>query len=184
MPELADWSGFYGIVGSAAGALIGLQFIVVALVAERPPLRAPEAGSAFATPSIVHFSVALFLSALLRAPWETITIVAGLWGSIGLGGAAYALLVARRVSRQAVYEPEFEDWLFHAALPLAAYALLVVSQLAARAHTRGALFGVGASTLLLLLVGIHNTWDAIAYHVFVNLQSRDPEDGTSDAERR
>jgi hypothetical protein len=60
----------------------------------------------------------------------------------------------------------------------------VVSQLAARAHTRGALFGVGASTLLLLLVGIHNTWDAIAYHVFVNLQSRDPEDGTSDAERR
>ena len=33
MPELAKWDNFYVIVGSAAGALIGLQFVVLSLVA-------------------------------------------------------------------------------------------------------------------------------------------------------
>ena len=29
MPEFAGWDSFYVIVGSAAGALIGLQFVVL-----------------------------------------------------------------------------------------------------------------------------------------------------------
>lgn len=37
MSELARWGSFYVIVGSAAGALIGLQFVVLTLIAERPP---------------------------------------------------------------------------------------------------------------------------------------------------
>jgi hypothetical protein len=36
-----------------------------------------------------------------------------------------------------------------------------------RPRTREALFGVGAATLLLLFIGIHNSWDSVAYHVFV-----------------
>jgi hypothetical protein len=51
MAELAEWESFYVIVGSAAGTLIGLQFVVMTLIAERPPLRAREAGAAFATPT-------------------------------------------------------------------------------------------------------------------------------------
>ena len=53
MSEFAKWDTFYVIVGSAAGALIGLQFVVMILIAERPPLRAAEAGAAFGTPTIV-----------------------------------------------------------------------------------------------------------------------------------
>jgi VIT1/CCC1 family predicted Fe2+/Mn2+ transporter len=34
-------------------------------------------------------------------------------------------------------------------------------------HAREALFGMGAAVLLLLFVGIHNAWDAVAYHVLV-----------------
>src|SRR5262249_41637273 len=49
MPEFEEWESFYVIVGAAAGALIGLQFVVMTLTAERPPLRAAEAGRAFAT---------------------------------------------------------------------------------------------------------------------------------------
>ena len=69
MTELAGWDGFYSIVGSAAGALIGLQFVVMTLVAANPPASVAEGSAAFATPTIVHFSTALFLSAALRAPW-------------------------------------------------------------------------------------------------------------------
>jgi len=163
-PELGEWDSFYVIVGSAAGALIGLQFVAMTLIAERPPLRAAEAGAAFATPTIVHFGVVLLLSALLRAPWHTILPPAVLWGLIGFGGVSYAAVVGRRMRKQATYRPELEDWLFHLVLPLAAYALLAAAAFPALSHAREALFGVGAAALLLLFAGIHNTWDSVSYH--------------------
>jgi hypothetical protein len=175
MAELAEWDSFYVIVGSAAGALIGLQFVVMTLIAVQPPVNAGEAGPAFATPTIVHFAVDLFLAALLRAPWPTIVPIAILWGVIGLGGVVYTAIVALRMRRQIVYRAEFEDWLFHAALPLGAYLLLAASAVPALSHAREALFGVGVATLLLLFTGIHNAWDAVAYHVFVNLRKANAE---------
>jgi hypothetical protein len=169
MSELAHWDSFYVIVGSAAGALIGLQFVVLTLIAANPPRRAAEGGAAFVTPTIVHFSSAFFLSALLRMPWPSLTFAAIVWGLTGLVGIGYAVIVTRRMARQPVYQPEFEDWLFHVALPLVAYALLALCALAASSYPSQALFAVGAATLLLLFIGIHNAWDAIAWHVFVRL---------------
>lgn len=170
MSELALWGSFYAIVGSAAGALIGLQFVVMTLIAQRPRMPAGQAGAAFATPTIVHFSTALLLSALSHVPWPAITIPAVLWGLMGLGGVVYLAIVARWMRGLPSYRPDFEDWLFHLALPLVAYALLALPSFAARSHIREALFGVGAATLLLLFIGIHNAWDAVAYHVFVKMQ--------------
>jgi hypothetical protein len=173
MSQLAAWDSFYVIVGSAAGALIGLQFVVVTLIADRPRLRVQEAGAAFATPTIVHLGTALLLSAVLRAPWQTIFPPAALWGLVGIAGVPYTVIVVRRMRRQTVYQPEFEDWLFHVLLPLAAYSVLALTALAAPFKTREALFGVGAAALLLLFIGIHNAWDSVAYHVFVNKHDTD-----------
>ena len=69
--------------------------------------------------------------------------------------------------------PWFEDWLFHAVLPFAAYATLSASACAARAHPTECLFGVATAALLLLFIGIHNAWDAVTYHVFVNKPKHD-----------
>ncbi len=168
MSELARWDSFYVIVGSAAGALIGLQFVVLTLIAERPPAGAAEAGAAFGSPTIVHFGAVLFVSALLHAPFQTITIAAAVWGLLGFCGVAYTAIVARRMRTQAAYRPIFEDWLFHVGLPLASYAILALTSFAAAAHTREALFGVGGAALVLLFVGIHNAWDSVSYHVFVH----------------
>jgi len=165
VPELAEWDSFYVIVGSAAGALIGLQFVVMTLVSERPSAGVAEAGSAFATPTIVHFGTALLLSALLRAPWHSTAPVAAVCGAIGLAGETYAVIIVRRMRAQAVYRLVFEDWLFHVLLPLVAYAVLVLAAIAESSRPREALFGVGAAVLLLLFIGIHNAWDAVAYHV-------------------
>jgi hypothetical protein len=177
MPEFAEWETFYVIVGAAAGALIGLQFVVLTLIAEGPSLRGvAEASAAFMTPTIVHFSAALFLSALVSVPWQSITPSVILWSLTGLVGLAYTAIVIARMRRQAAYKPQFEDWLFHVVLPIAAYAILVISAVAAPSHTHEALLGFGAATLLLLFIGIHNAWDGVAYHVFVvrrNAESRD-----------
>jgi hypothetical protein len=175
--ELAKWDSFYVIVGSAAGALIGLQFVVLTLIAERPPVGAAEAGAAFGSPTIVHFGSALFLSALLHAPWQTITIAAAVWGILGLGGVTYTTMVARRMRRQIAYLPQFEDWLFHILLPLVAYAILAMSSVAALSRTHTGLFWVGGAALMLLFIGIHNAWDSVAYHVLVSLAGTRAERG-------
>jgi hypothetical protein len=52
---------------------------------------------------------------------------------------------------------------------------LAVSAAAARFWLREALFGVGAAVLLLLFAGIHNAWDAVTYHVFVQRSPGDPK---------
>ncbi|HTS68659.1 MAG TPA: hypothetical protein VMO17_06715 [Terriglobia bacterium] len=175
MTVLAGWENFYVIVGSSAGALIGLQFVVMALIAGLP--RGPgvaQAGAAFATPTVVHFGAVLLLSAAMCAPWHAITSPAAIWGLFGLLGVAYALLVVRRLRVQSIYRPELEDWLFYALLPLAAYVMLAVCACAARARTHEALFGVGAAALLLLIIGIHNAWDSVTYHVYVT--RREPQE--------
>jgi L-asparagine transporter-like permease len=177
MTELKEWESFYVIVGSSAGALIGLQFVVLTLIAERPSARMPEATAAFATPSVVHFAVVLLLSALMSAPWHGIGTVAVFCGLVGIIGIVYAVIVARRMRTQKAYRPVFEDWLFHVLLPLAAYAILAVSAYFAYSHPRRALFLVGAATLLFLFVGIHNAWDAVTYHITVQRR------GKSDVER-
>jgi hypothetical protein len=168
MTALNGWENFYVIVGSSAGALIGLQFVVMTLIAGRSVTRGEaQAGDAFSTPSVVHFGVVLLLSAIISAPWDGIGTVAVLWGGVGLGGMVYSVVVARRMRAQTAYKPVFEDWLFYVLLPLAAYAILAGSAFAARSSARTALFLVGAAALLLLFTGIHNAWDTVMHLVFV-----------------
>jgi nucleoside recognition membrane protein YjiH len=168
MTEFAAWENFYVIVGSSAGALIGLQFVVMTLIAETPNIKDVErASSAFATPTIVHFGAVLLLSAVASAPWREFAAPAIFWGVMGLAGLIYVLITVRRMRIQTAYSPVVEDWLFYVLLPFAAYATLCGSGYAARSNVRGALFGVGAAALLLLFIGIRNAWDTVTYHVFV-----------------
>jgi hypothetical protein len=168
MNALSGWENFYVIVGSSAGALIGLQFVVITLIADLPVARGQEdAGAAFATPTIVHFGAVLLLSAIVSAPWHGVIAVAVVWGVLGTVGVVYQLFVFRSMRIQKVYSPELEDWLLHVLLPLVAYAGLAASFFVAQANVRGALFCVAGVALALLLIGIHNAWDAVIYHVFV-----------------
>jgi hypothetical protein len=171
MTTLAGWQNFYVIVGSSAGALIGLQFVVMSLIANMTMARVdPQSAGAFATPTIIHFGTVLVLAGILSAPWDGIGAPTALCGLVGLSGVVYAVIITRRVRRQTAYHPQFEDWLFHVLLPFAAYVTLAVSPYAARYHRHEALFGIGTAALLLLFIGIHNAWDAVTYHVFVKKQ--------------
>lgn len=174
MTALTEWQNFYVIVGSSAGALIGLQFVVMALIANMP--RTPDlalAGAAFSTPTIVYFATVLVLAAAMCAPWRGIVPVAVVWGVAGLAGVVYGAIVTRRLRRQTAYKPELEDWLFHAALPFVAYAVLIASAFVAFSQPGASVFCVATATLLLLLIGIHNAWDSVTYHVFVKKQEQD-----------
>ncbi len=174
---LIAWESFYVIVGSSGAALTGLQFVVIALITEartQSAARARESNdqsiAAFGTPTIVHFCSVLLVSAILSAPWHGLTSVGLTLGVCGLVGVVYGVIVVRRARRQTGYRPVWEDWLWHAVLPLIAYALILISAIALRSYPQRALFVIGTMALLLLFIGIHNAWDTVTYIAVGGLQ--------------
>jgi hypothetical protein len=161
---LAGWDSFYVIVGSSGAALIGLQFVVIALVADQG-VRSMHAIRAFATPTIVHFAGALVFSTVMSAPWRTLDSVAWTLRMLGLGGVLYTMLTLWRTRVQKDYRPVGEDWLWHVILPFAAYGSLLVAAILLRSREGGALFVIAAMVLSLLVIGIHNAWDTVVYMV-------------------
>ncbi len=174
---LIAWESFYVIVGSSGAALTGLQFVVIALIADARTQGAARARqsndqsiAAFGTPTIVHFCSVLLVSAILSAPWHGLSSVALTLGVCGLVGVVYGVIVVRRARRQSEYRPVWEDWLWHAVLPLIAYALILISAIVLRNYPQRALFVIGATALLLLFIGIHNAWDTVTYIAVGGLQ--------------
>lgn len=168
---LTAWENFYVIVGSSGAALTGLQFVVMALVAESRAQSSHREIAAFGTPTVIHFCAVLLISAILSAPWHALSSAALVLGICGAVGVAYALIVVRRarliVVRQALrqtgYKPVVEDWLWHAVFPFIAYAALLVAAVVLPPNPESALFVIAAAILLLLFIGIHNTWDTMTY---------------------
>ena len=160
---LDAWEAFYVILGSSAAALTGLQFVVIAVVADTPGLRSAESVGAFATPTIVHFCQCLFVAAVLSAPWQGLMPVTLLLVAGGGAGIFYTLIAFRRARRQTTYQPVAEDWIWHTALPLVTYCTLLVAAFCLRQDPAVALFFIGAVVLFLIFIGIHNAWDAVAY---------------------
>jgi hypothetical protein len=181
---LAAWESFYVIIGSSAAALTGLQFVVIALIADS---RTRSSGSseiaAFGTPTVLHFCAALLVAALVSTPWPALGGLALALGACGLAGVVYATIVLRRARRQQGYRLVLEDWIWHTALPLLAYAAILAAAGALLRYAEAALFVVAAATLLLVYIGIHNAWDAVTY-VAIDLRQQQDGPGRSQAPPR
>src|ERR1044071_5263786 len=97
---LAAWESFYVIVGSSGGALIGLQFVVITLIADRRDLTSPGALRGLRTSTVVHFAAALVISAIMSAPWPSLRGPALMMAACGFAGLIYTVVVLRRARRQ------------------------------------------------------------------------------------
>ncbi len=179
---LAAWESFFVIVGSSGAALTGLQFVVIALVAESRKRSTLREIDAFGTPTIVHFCAALLVAAVLSAPWHEVSSAALVLDACGAAGVGYVVIVARRARRQTGYQPVLEDWIWHIALPIIAYGMLLFASLAIALHVTAALFAIAAMTLLLLFVGIHNAWDTVTY-IAVDRMEQEKEGGQKSSTR-
>jgi hypothetical protein len=182
MSPLTAWNNFYVIVGSSAGALTGLTFVVITLVVGRQQRQNASWGiNAFTTPTVVHFGFVIVLSAILSAPWPAFWQAALVLGLCGLGGMAYCSIVVRRLRRRLNYQPEGEDWLWYAIVPLVAYTALVVLAIMLPGNPTPALFGIGAVMLVLLFLSIHNAWDIVTY---VAIDLMNPQNERAEREER
>jgi hypothetical protein len=177
---LAAWESYYVIVGTSGAALIGMQFVVMTLIAERRPLAEAEPIGAFGTPTVVHLSVALIVSAIMSAPWASELPAAIVMSVCGLIGLLYCAIVVRRAQRQTVYKPVWEDWLWYGVLPVATYAALAASAILLFTHIEHSLFVIAGAALALLIIGIHNAWDSIT-HIVTGGADRSTADAVRDA---
>ena len=116
--QLAPWQSLYVIVGSSAAALVGIQFVVIALVANmRRLITTADSISAFGTPTVVHLGGALVVSALMSAPWPSLLGTSIALAMCGLGGLGYGTIAMHHARRQTVYLPVREDWIWHSEQP-------------------------------------------------------------------
>ena len=153
------------MLGSSAAALIGLQFVVVALIANMRQLATASTIHAFGTPTVAHLGGTLIISAIMSAPWPSAVPVVVALTILGVAGVGYVVIVIRRVRQQVGYEPDLEDWLWYAVVPCGLYIALVVAGLMLLAPSHVALFLVAGVALGLLLLAIRNSWDTITYVV-------------------
>jgi len=162
---LSGWESFYVIVGSSGAALIGLQFVVIVLIADVHVEGSGDSIAAFGTPTVMHFASALALSAVMSAPWGGLIGFRSALAIVALSGIWFVVRALIRARRQQAYKPVLEDWIWHTLLPLAAYLVILIAALLASLHTAGSLFAVATAALGLLFIGIHNAWDTVVWIV-------------------
>ncbi len=161
---LTPWSNFYVMTGSSAAALTGLMFVVISLVNRTESVRKnPDGIGTFSTPTVMHFSAALLVSAVLNAPWRSLIDAAVLIGLAGLFGAVYILRIMGRTKRLTTYTPDLEDWMMYNILPFVGYGAIFVGAIALPVVPAKALFAIAGGVVFLIFLGIRNSWDVVTF---------------------
>jgi hypothetical protein len=176
-----SWSNFYVIVGSAAGALTGLQFVVIALVAQVRSAGSMHEIRAFGSPTTLHFCAALLISALMSIPWP-LRDAGGALMATGVLALLYMGGSIRHARQQTGYAADTEDWFWYAIAPLVGYAMCVLAGILLARHLSGALFLTAAVVLLLLFLGIHNAWDTVTYIAIKHARAPDSDRSSADGQ--
>jgi hypothetical protein len=177
MKVLEGWDNFYVILGSAAAGLIGLTFVVIALVSDARRAH-PSGMQGYITPTIVHFGTVFALSAYMSVPHQTIVSLSAGLAICGTGGVLYAAVIANHLRRFAAqYVPVVEDWVWHVILPSVDYVTLLGMAFLIWYRMQLALYCVAAALTLLLFIGIHNALD-----VAVSVTAQKQKDNSQQAQ--
>jgi len=157
MPQ--GWESFYLLVGGAAGALIGLLFVVITLTAELNPAETTVGSKVYVSPTIFHFATVFVISAVALAPEGGRVFLGLAIAALAVFGLGYSLLSVLRLARGRPKPTHWSDWIYYGLFPAAAYAALAV---AGEAFVTGRGFAAdvtAAGSVILLLVGIRDAWD-------------------------
>ena len=157
------WHDFYILVGSAAGALIGLLFIVVTLTSGMDRERALRGSSLYMAPAVVQFAAVLLISAVAAAPIGPVA-ARFLLLALGLATSIYATINVVRMFGAKDFQPtHWSDPIWYAIAPLVGYLALIAADVLAWTSPIHWPFAVGAMAVVFLLCGIRNAWDLVTW---------------------
>jgi hypothetical protein len=168
------WENFFLMAGGAAAVLIGLIFVVISLMGDRPRSTVLAGSKLYMGPIVLGVSFVLALSAaalspgITRAEFAVITAVVALWGLVR--GVMSSIGIGRFT------KVHWTDVWFYGVYPTAIYVALGVIAVAFWLGWPWAQKALAIAITLALLLAIRNEWDLITW-----ITPRG-EDGESDGE--
>ena len=155
------WENFFYLIGSAAGALIGLMFVVISLTAGHEPRRVSRGAPVYVAPIVFHYAVVFVVSAISEVPGLQSWAVSVILAFCATAGLVYSAATTIRLCRRGWEDPipDWSDKCFYGFLPTIIYVALAVAAGAVWVVERKAVLAIGATLLALLLLGIRNAWD-------------------------
>jgi protein-S-isoprenylcysteine O-methyltransferase Ste14 len=156
------WGEFYLLVGSAAAVLIGLIFVVVTLMQDRPRSSVLAGSKLYMGPIVLDVSFVLVLSAAALAPGITpramalVTAVVAAWGLVR---GVISIVGIRRLGD----EVHWSDVWFYGVVPSLLFLGLGAVAWGFWSGQGWAVDGVAALSTALLLAAIRNEWDLVTW---------------------
>jgi len=158
------WENYYLMVGSSAGALIGLMFVVVTLTAGRDRAEVERGKHLYTSPIVWQLAVILTLSGATAVPgistaffgYSTLGLAV-----LGLGwGVRSAVGIARRPGAP---DAAGFDMVWYGIAPAIVYVGLGIAALGLLWGRPWGANGIAAGLMALLLVSIHAEWDLVTF---------------------
>jgi hypothetical protein len=156
------WENFYLVTGGAAGALIGLMFVVATLGTGRSREESLRGASMYMTPTVVCFSVVMVVSAFIAVPHLASVAVAAILGAIAAAGTLYSVVICWRMTRRGG-APHWSDYWCYGYAPVVFYAALGGAAFAIAQGRAWAAVAVAATLMAVLLLAIRNAWDLVTW---------------------
>jgi hypothetical protein len=160
LPDLIrPWHDFYLLVGTASATLVGLMFVAASIGAQVFKEENRAAMQAFISPTVVHFSTALFACILATIPEHTGMELIVLLSVLGLAGLGYSARVWTQLIVRRKFSVDAFDRLFYAVIPGIGQFLVFLSGVMMLTAPAAGLDCLAIALIALLLVGIRNAWD-------------------------
>jgi len=157
------WDSFFLLIGGAAGALIGLLFIVVTLIRGGDSGARLRGASVYMTPTVAHLAIVLTVSALATAPGSPISAAGVIFGACALVCLGFSTRSLAMLATGAMKAAHWSDLWAYGVAPFAVSMALLASTTAIWFAPDLAARGIAASLIATLLMAIRNAWDLVTW---------------------
>jgi hypothetical protein len=156
------WGEFYLLAGSAAAVLIGLIFVVVTLMSDRPRSSVLTGSKLYMGPVVLQVSFVLALSAAALTPGISARAFAALAAVVALWGLVRGVqsIVGIGALKDEVH---WSDVWFYGVFPSLLYVALAAVAVGFWSGQEWAVHGTAAVTTTVLLLSIRNEWDLVTW---------------------
>jgi hypothetical protein len=154
---LHGWHEFYGLLGTAAAALVALLFVAASIGANIFTAESAGATRTFMSPVVFHYTNILFLSLIVLIPGQSRLSFGVTIAAAALGSLVYSIVTFLRVLRHSM--ADFADRIGYGSVPLITYSAGIVSAWLILNGFDAGLYVLATAALALLVVNIRNAWD-------------------------